>query len=265
MSFASTARDRFRAWLDAQDDGAVARFRAVFAAIWVVYDAVNLVGGMTERSRVWFPHDREPGLVAVQVVLILSGALLGAGRWVWVSGMVAAIARTYEAFEFFTLNDFFFASVMYLLLAHSQGGPFERGRAPRWVRDALLAQLGSIYLATGLLKLNPDWLDGGQLFVRSQYLWTGHGWPYPAFLERALASIEVDAWLSKVGVAGELTLGVLLLARGPYWFAVALVLGVHGVGAIVTNVWFFSASMVAGVVLLLPGAPRSRAAEPALS
>jgi hypothetical protein len=174
------------------------------------------------------------------------------------------VARTYEAFEFFSLNDFFFASVVYLLLAHSRGGPFERGRAPRWVRDALLAQLGWIYLATGLLKLNPDWLDGGQLFVRSQYLWTSHGWPYPAFVERALACIQVDAWLSKVGVAAELTLGVLLLARGPYWLAVALVVGVHTVGAAITNVWFFSASMVAGVVLLLPrGASRaSHRAEP---
>ncbi len=265
MSLASTVRERFAGWLEAEDDGALARFRAVFAWIWVVYDAIDLAWGMTERSRVWFPHDRTPGLAALQVVLVASGVALALGRGVWVAGMIAAVARCAEAFEFFSLNDFFFVSVVDLLLAHSRGGPFERGRAPRWVRDALLAQFGWTYLATGLLKLNPDWLNGGQLFVRSQYLWTGHGWPYPAAMERALASIQVDAWLSKLGVASELLLGALLFARGPYWLAVALVVGVHTVGAMITNVWFFSASMVAGVVFLLPHGPRGRGRGRALS
>ena len=257
MSAATTALDRFERWLDAQDDGrAVATFRRVFAAIWVVYDLIDLGWGMTERARVWFPHDRDLGLLAVQGVLLLSGTSLALGRRIWVSGMIAAAARATEAFVFFSLNDFFFASVVYLLLAHSDGGPFardpERGRHPRWVRDALILQLGWIYVATGVLKLNPDWLDGGQIFVRTQYLATSHGWPYPEVLSEAFSSLAFDAKLSKVGAASEIALGALMFARGPYWPAAALAIGIHVFGAVVTNVWFFPASMAAGVLLLLP-------------
>jgi hypothetical protein len=125
------------------------------------------------------------------------------------------------------------------------------------VRHVLLAELGWIYVATGLLKLNPDWLDGGQLFVRSQYLWNGQNWPYPAIVERALSSVAVDARLSQAGAASEIALGVVLFARRPYWLAAALVLGIHAFGAFVTNVWFFSASMVAGVLILLPRGRRA--------
>ena len=262
MSAASIALERFERWLDAEDDGpavaSVATFRCVFAAIWVAYDVIDLGWGMTERARVWFPHDRSPGLMALQCVLVVSGATLALGRHVWVSGMTAAAARTAQAFIFFSLNDFFFASVIYLLLAHSDGGPFSRRRRPRWVRDALIAQLGWIYLATGVLKLNPDWLDGGQLFVRTQYLLTGHGWPYPAALARAMTSLAFDSTLSKIGAASEIALGVAMLARGPYWLAVALAVAIHAFGALVTNVWFFPVSMAAGVVLLLPRTQTAR-------
>jgi hypothetical protein len=265
MSTATLALERFERWLDAEDDGpAVAHFRRVFAAIWLVYDVIDLGWGMTERARIWFPHDRLPGLAALQAILVLSGAVLATGRYVWASGMVAAVARAAEAFVFFPLNDFFFASVVYLLLAHSDGGPFpgdgagKARRRPKWVRDALIVQFGWIYVATGVLKLNPDWLDGGQLFVRTQYLATSHGWPYPAPLEHSLTSLSFDAALSKVGATSEIVLGVAMLARGPYWGAVGLALGIHAFGALITNVWFFSVSMVAGVVLLLP---RARAAS----
>jgi hypothetical protein len=259
MSTGTNALERFERWLDADDDSpALANFRRVFAAIWLAYDVIDLGWGMTERARVWFPHDRTPGLVALQALLVVSGAVLATGRYVWASGMVAALARGAEAFVFFPLNDFFFASVVYLLLAHSSGGPFEGDgpgaarRRPKWVRDALIVQLGWIYVATGVLKLNPDWLDGGQLFVRTQYLATSHGWPYPATLERALRSLSFDATLSKVGAASEIVLGVAMFARRPYWVAVALAIGVHAFGAFITNVWFFPASMAAGVILLLP-------------
>jgi len=268
MSAATTALERFEPWLDARDDGrAVATFRRVFALIWVLYDVIDLAGGMTERARVWFPHDRSPGLVSLQGVLIVSGGALALGRFVWASGMIAAGARAAEAFVYFPLNDFFFASVMVLLLAHSDGGPFAneagaRGQPrqrPRWVRDVLLLQLGWIYVATGVLKLNPDWLDGGQLFVRTQYLAISHGWPYPAGLSRALASLPFDARLSQAGAASEIALGAVMLVRGPYWIAASLAIGIHLFGALVTNVWFFPASMAAGVLLLLPRAPSALA------
>jgi hypothetical protein len=271
VSSASTVPERFATWLEAEDDGALVLFRRVFAGLWLAYDAIDIVWGMTERSRMWFPHPRSPDLLALQAVLVASGAMLALGRRVWVFGMIAAAARVAEAFAFFPLNDFFFVSVVYLLLAHSEGGPFARrdagdpgGAGSRtdvaraWPRDVLIIQLGWIYLATGLLKLNPDWLDGGHIFVRTQYLWTSHGWPYPAPMEKALSSLAVDAWLAKLGASFELGLGVVLMVRRPYWLAAGLVIGIHAVGALLTNVWFFSASMIAGVLILLPRAPRGR-------
>jgi len=44
----------------------------------------------------------------------------------------------------------------------------------------------------------------------------------------------------------------VLWARRPYWLGVALVIGIHTFGTLVTNVWFFSAQTIAAVVLLLP-------------
>jgi len=253
MPAASTVLERLERWTAAEDaDRGVALFRRIFALLWVVYDVIDLAGGMTERARVWFPHPREPNLVVVQCVAVAGGLLLVAGRFVWLGGMTAAIARIVESLVFFPLNDFFFVSVVDLWLAHSDGGPFARGRRPRWVRDVLLAQLAWVYFATALLKLNPDWLSGGHLYVRTQYLIAGHGWPYPAFLKRAFGSLPFDAVLARIGVTMEGALAVVLFLRRPYWLGVALVLAVHGFGAAMTNVWFFSASMIAAVVCLLP-------------
>jgi len=284
----STVLERFTRWIDAPDeDDRVRIFRRVFAALWLAYDLTDLAWGMTERSRNWFPHPREGGLVALQLALVASGGMLVLGRNVWAFGMAAAVARGIEARRFFSLNDFHFASVIYLLLAHSEGGPFVRqansaiaarppdgpiaadsaesfmaarpgrraaGRAaPKWVRDVLLVQLAWIYLATGVLKLNPDWLGGGHLFVRTQYL-ALVGWPYPEPLARALGHLAVDATLAKLGAVLEIALGLVLLARRGYRLGVGLALGIHGVGTLLTNVWFFSASMIAAVALLLPQA-----------
>ena len=258
MSPPSTAVERFVRWVDAEDDDdGVARFRRVFAAMWLFYDVVDLAFGLTERSFDVFPHARDHGLVAVQVVLVATGAMLVWGRWVWWFGLAAAVARATEGFVFFRLNDFFLSSVFLLLIAHSTGGPFhgERGgqrRRPRWVRDALLVELAFVYFATAILKMNPDWLGGGHLFVRTQYLLLGRGWPYPAWLEPWLATLAFESVLAKVAVACELALGVVLLVRRPYWLAAALVVGIHAFGTFMTNVWFLSATMIAGVLLLMP-------------
>jgi hypothetical protein len=274
----SAALDRLARWVEARHEcSAVAAFRRVFAGIWVAYDAIDVLWGMTERSRNWFPHPREGGLLALQLVLISTGAMLMLGRGIYASGMIAAAARCLEARFFFTLNDFYFVTVVTLLLAHSDGGPFAARRrgateprraagaaqraGPKWVHDVLLAQLAWIYFATASLKLNPDWLGGGHLFVRTQYL-TLVGWPYPAMMAHALGNLTVDAALAKAGVLLEMGLAIVLLARRGYWLGVSLAVAVHVVGAVLTNVWFFSASMIAAVVLLLPRdrAPATRSA-----
>ncbi len=258
---------RFARWLDSQDDGvAVAMFRRVFAWIWVSYDAIDLAWGITERSRNWFQHARSPGIVALQVTLVASGVMLALGRRVWGSGMIAAGARAAEAFVFFSLNDFFFVSVVCVLLAHSNGGPFERTRHPRWIRDVLLVQFAWIYVATGVLKLNPDWLDGGSSSSGRSTCGAAPAGSYPGALEKAFLSTAFDARrLCQVGAALEITLGAVLFARRPYWLAAALALAIHGFGALVTNVWFFSASMIAGVLILppWPGAPGAGKPPPA--
>jgi hypothetical protein len=181
-----------------------------------------------------------------------------AGRRIWISALIAAAARAAEGFVVFPLNDFFFVSIIDVYLAHSDGGPLRTGARPKWVRDALLVQLGWVYLATAILKLSPDWLGGGHLFVRVQYLARSHDWPYPPRLLALLGSLAVDAALAKVAVVLEFALSALLFARRPYWLGAALALCLHGFGALVTNVWFFSASMLAAVLILLPRRARPR-------
>src|SRR5271166_875815 len=99
MSRLSPVLDRLSRWVDAEDEGThLASFRRAFVAIWLVYDGFDLVFGATERSLDWYPHPRDPGLVVVQVVLLLAGAMRLAGRAVWIAGMTAATARAAEAF-----------------------------------------------------------------------------------------------------------------------------------------------------------------------
>jgi hypothetical protein len=247
---------RVARWMDAEDDDKrLAGFRRAFAGLWLLYDAMDLAWGTTERSLSWFPHARDPRLLVVQIVLLVCGAMLVAGKRIWLFGVLAAAARTTEAVAFFSLNDFYFGSVVYALLAHSDGGPFASGRRPKWVRTALLYEFAWVYLTTGLLKLNPDWLSGGHIFVRTQYLVRSQGWPFPEPIERALRSMAVDRALARLGATLEIALAGVLLVRRPYWLAVAMAVAIHVAGAALTNVWFFSATMIVGVALLLPRDP----------
>jgi hypothetical protein len=244
---------RVARWMDTEDDDTgLAAFRRAFAGLWLLYDAIDLAWGTTERSLSWFPHARDPWLVVVQIVLLVCGAMLVAGKRIWLFGVLAAAARTTEALTFFPLNDFYFGSVVYALLAHSEGGPFASGRRPKWVRATLLYEFAWVYLTTGLLKLNPDWLSGGHIFVRTQYLVRSQGWPFPEPIERALSSLTVDRALARLGATLEIALAGILVARRPYWVAVAMAVAIHAGGAALTNVWFFSATMIIGVALLLP-------------
>ena len=162
--------------------------------------------------------------------------------------------RTIEAFGFFRLNDFLYYIVTAALLVFARPTPVEGGpaRAPAWVRDALCAQAGWIYVATAVLKMNPAFLSGGHFLVRHGYLSEILHWPYPALLRPWLLSLPFNAALARLTVASELTLRVLLLSRRGRRLAIFLALGIHGFAALAVNVFFFGASMLAQVWLLFP-------------
>jgi hypothetical protein len=256
------------AYLARQDeDGAVRKTRRYFAGIWLVYDVVDTLAGGIEHAWNWMPHPASFMLVATHLVLIVCGIQLVRDRQPFAFGLIAAGARLAETYQY-SLNDFYYYALMMLLLAHGDGGPFEKGRKPLWVRHALLAQLGWVYFATAALKFNVDWLGGGHLFVRTEYLVRGFDWPYPSFVHRAFQSMHFCATLSVVAVIAELLLAFVLWARRPYWLAVVLVVAIHGFAMLATNVWFFSVSNIVAVTLLMPRrslpAPARVARSPAL-
>ena len=153
------------------------------------------------------------------------------------------------AFELtvFPFNDFYYYIVVCLLLAIPGN--------PRWRHDVLLLQTAWIYAATALLKVNADWLSGGHLFVRAGYLWNAGGWPHIGAFRACSESLACTAVLARGAVAGELLLAALLFARRGRPLAIALAVGIHLFAALMLNVWFFGASMVAQVALLFPTRP----------
>jgi hypothetical protein len=239
-------------YLARQDqDGSVRTTRRWFAGLWLVYDVFDVLAGGIEHAREWMPHSPSITLAGVHVVLIVCGVQLVRDRRPFVYGVVAASARLLETTQY-GLNDFFYYALMMLLLAHGDGGPFETGRRPLWVRHALLAELAWVYFATALLKLNADWLGGGQLLARTGYLALSFDWPYPLFVRHAFESFRFCAIVSALAVSGEFLLALVLAVRRPYWLGVLLVVGIHGFAMLMTNVWFFSVSNILAVSLLLP-------------
>jgi hypothetical protein len=233
------------------EDDAVRKTRRCFAGVWLAYDVIDTLAGGIEHARNWMPHPQSFTLVATHLVLIACGVQLVRDRRPFVFGLIAVSARFVETY-FYGLNDFFYYMLMMLLMAHGDGGLFENGKRPLWVRHALLAQLGWVYFATAVLKLNTDWIGGGQLFARTEYLVRGFDWPYPSMLHHGFQSREFCVVLAYAAVIGELLLAFVLWARRPYWLGVALVVGIHGFAMVVTNVWFFSVSNIVVVILLLP-------------
>jgi hypothetical protein len=253
MRPAFAALDSYLARQD--EDGAVRRARRCFAGVWLVYDIIDTLAGAVEHSRDWMPHPTNLALAATHTVLIACGVQLVLDHRPFVFGAIATGARLVET-HFYGLNDFFYYAILMLLMAHGEGGPFERGKKPLWVRHALLAQLAWVYFATAALKLSADWLSGGQLFARTGYLVRGFDWPYPSRLYQAFQSMHFCAILACLAVGSEFLLAFVLATRRPYWLGVVLVVGIHTFAMVVTNVWFFSVSNIVIVVLLLPRRPR---------
>jgi hypothetical protein len=237
--------DRWLAGLD--DERAVARFRRVFFAIWLVYDLCDLYfrGTATAFDPFGLAPDRHPLLLVAQLGVMGCGVLLVSGR----SPLFALAAVAFRGLEcwIYPLNDFLYFVVISIWLAV----PGDR----KWQRDVLIWQTAWIYFATGLLKLNRDWLSGGHLFVRFGYIHTMR-WPrIAADCTESLACLSKMAW---IGVSGELAMVVLLIAGARFGrfgrrAAMLLAVGIHATAAIGLNVWFFGASMVAQVAMLSRG------------
>jgi Vitamin K-dependent gamma-carboxylase len=255
------AAERLRACVARETAGWSTRaFRIAFAAIWLLYDTLDLAGSATARLADWTAIRAPVGLASTQAGLIVCEmALVFLGdRWVLPIGGLAVVLRVVE-WSSFHLNDFAYYAVTMAVLAHTRGpgllarrgrtAEADEGRATRWPRDVLLWQAGWMYVATGLLKLNPSWLSGRHLLVRFRYL-AALGWPYPTFIRHCTDSLRCDHVLAVAGAAAELCLGALLLLRPSRRIALPLVIAIHGFGALMTNVWFLGASLVAQVGLL---------------
>jgi hypothetical protein len=260
----STVHERLTGWLGrsepAQD---LARFRRAFAAIWLAYDALDLFWSGTAFCANWLGalvNGPQTGMVVCQVGLVLAQLALLCDFAIPLAAIAAVALRSYEAFEYFGLNDFFYYLVTssYLIFSAPEGER-DAQRVPAWVRDALVFQTGWIYVATAVMKMNPAFLSGGHFLVRHEYMLLSH-WPFPGFLRPALESLAVNRALSYLTVGGELALGLLLIARRGRPLALVLVLGIHVFAALFVNVWFFSASMIAQVGLLFPR--RASATQP---
>ncbi len=260
----SPATERFVAWAHAEGDAApLVRFRRAFAAIWLVYDLLDLTTCGTARIHDWLGTGSPARLVALQAGLVACEMVMLVGRpanLVATFTIAAAVLRGLEWREFLRLNDFAYFAVIALILAHAETGGVRRARTPRWPRDVLVWQAAWIYAATGLMKLNPTWLSGRHLFVRLEYL-RALGWPYPAVVARCADALPCDATLAWLGVGAELALAILLVVRPRRWLVTPLAVGIHAFGALATNVWFFGPSLVAQVALLTSAQGRQDALD----
>ncbi|NNN06766.1 MAG: hypothetical protein HKL90_12775 [Elusimicrobia bacterium] len=254
----STAAERFRAWTSAEvDGGGVRRFRIAFASIWLSYDVCDFLFKGTASCLalgITTPHTLRLGALQLALIAVEAGLLYG--RRARLCAFSAFVLRAAEAYWFFPLNDFYYFSVVALILSQCRLEPGAPESA--WSRDTLLLQMAWIYFSTALLKTSRVWLSGGHLFVRHAYLLASRGWPYPAPYRALVSTLTGNAILASLGVLGEFTMAALLVLRGPRRATVALCVALHGFAALTLNVWFFGASVVAQVVLLsAPDAPNT--------
>lgn len=233
------------------------RFRIAFAAIWLVYDLLDLIYAGTAREFWAVPNRGIPHKLAiVQILLIAFEALLLLGWRPRITALAAFAVRTYES-TFLPLNDFFYFCIIALILSQSD---CENGDEPAaaWPRDLLVLQAAWIYFASSLLKLNAPFLSGGDLYVRQNYLATALSWHYPDFYLAWISTLAGNAVLAWGAVSAEMSLSLVLF--GWWWFparahrfraaAIVLAVAVHGFAAATMNVYFFGMSLVAQIVLL---------------
>ena len=224
-------------------------FRIVFAAIWLVYDLLDFSFGELSRN---FVVDANPPLHALaicQVLLIICelGLLLG-----WRARFFAFLCFGFRFWEasFFDLNDYFYFCTTALILSQCEISNGKNAQTPKWSRDVLIIQTGWIYFASALLKLNPLWLSGGDLFTRFRILSFDLGWLYPEFMKKMVFSMPFDSALAWFTVIAEFGIAILLFTRWSKRTLFILTMGVHLTAALTLNVWFFGASLISQVVIL---------------
>ncbi len=257
-NFFVTSLSSFKRWsIKTTSNKSLIYFRIVFASIWLIYDLIDVSTSETLKIS-WFYHLPVPAnfTIGLQIFLITLeiGLLLG-----WYPRTLAFgvfLARASFAY-FFTLNDFFYFSAAALLLSVSDSGglPKKTKQVLAWPRDLFILQTGWIYFASSLLKLNPAFLSGSDLFVRHNYEISVLPIYYPEFYRSFVSTLWGNSILSGFAVVMEMSLALTLFS----WFlfptqrkklhclALILVIGIHGYAAYAFNVFFFGASMIAQV------------------
>jgi hypothetical protein len=231
-------------WTVAEDkDSSLPRFRFWFAFVWITYDFFDLISHGT-ADILWTTSASDGPLRALQAALIVGQLCILLGISAPLACVVCFFLRLAEAQFYFGLNDYYYYCVMILPLTFA-------GEKRLWTRKLLLLQIAWIYFATATLKLNQDWLSGGHLYVRQNYLAAIQGWPYPAWYRALFLSLSGCRWLAVLGVAAEFVLAGMVLSRRFPRACTALAVSVHLFAALALNVWFFGASMALGVALLV--------------
>ncbi len=252
---------RFQGWVTRRIPGRdLMRFRTGFALIWVIYDCIDFATGQTQG----FINGMMPGSGAglfdlIQVALIACGWMVVLGVRARVFLFVGVLLRLSEAC-FFQLNDFLYQAVVASILCglDFDGTRKDPGSVSAWPRQVLVLQTAWIYLASAVLKLNPSFLSGGDLYVRHQHQLAVSSLPYPDFFRNGVSALTVNQGMAWATVIFELALPLMLLAgnfgkhpkRGFRWAALGLAILIHGYAALGLNVFFFSASLLAQIYFL---------------
>ena len=227
-------------------------FRNTFAAIWLLYDLIDLVTGQTQNWSLVTQGFPVTGLRISLCVLIACEAGLLLGWRPRTMAFCAFLARGFEAW-IFGLNDFYYFSVAALILTQFD---YEKPRA--WPRDVLILQTAWIYFASALLKASQPFLSGGYYFVRQNYVAAVLPLPFPDFYRSFISTLQGNSVLAYATVVSEMSLALTLIA---WWawpdrrvrlriVAIALAVGIHGFAACTADVFFFGASLVAQIALL---------------
>lgn len=231
------------------------RFRMAFALVWLAYDVSDVAfnGTWSCMQPDQILSGAPSSIQKIQFALIALEVGLLVGWFPFAFALAAAYVRGVLAFEHFRLNDFLYYCVTAALLgvAYLDARPLPKPtHVQRWSMSVLRWQLGFIYMATAIMKLNPSWLSGAHLYVRLEYLKEAFHWPYPDFVMKCIESAPCASAHAWAAVIGEFTLGLLVVIGRTPRIALALAIAIHTFGTFATNVWFFSASMIVHVAFL---------------